>query len=171
MHNAADRSFSRGLDKTTCDLCDEYGPVLQVANPVFRSYGGVAQFGGCIATVKCHEDNSRVRELVVQDGRGKVLVVDGGGSLRRALLGDQLAAKALAHGWQGIVIYGAVRDVDVLATLAIGVQALGHSPVRPAVDGAGEEGIPVEFAGITCVPGHFVYADHNGIVVSPHALT
>jgi len=171
MDNAAGRVLTGTLDKTTCDLCDEYGPVLQVADPVFRSYGGVAQFGGSIATVKCHEDNSRVRELVVQDGQGKVLVIDGGGSLRRALLGDQLAAKALAHGWQGVVIYGAVRDVDVLGTLAIGVQALGHSPVRPAADGAGEEGVTLQFAGLTCVPGHFLYADHNGIVVAPHALT
>lgn len=171
MHDTAGRALIGGLDKTTCDLCDEYPAILQIADPVFRSYGGAAQFGGCIATVKCHEDNSRVRELVVQDGRGKVLVVDGGGSLRRALLGDQLAAKALAHGWQGVVIYGAVRDVDVLATLAIGVQALGHIPVRRAADGAGEAGVTVQFAGITCVPGHYLYADHNGIVVAPHALT
>ncbi len=171
MHDAAGRVLMGGLHKTTCDLCDEYAAVLQIADPVFRSYGGIAQFGGAIATVKCHEDNSRVRELVVRDGQGKVLVIDGGGSLRRALLGDQLAAKALANGWQGVVVYGAVRDVDVLATLGIGVQALGHSPVRPALNGAGEEGVTVQFAGLTCVPGHFLYADHNGVVVAPHALT
>jgi regulator of ribonuclease activity A len=159
------------MDKTTCDLCDEYGSVVQIADPVFRSYGGVAGFGGSLVTVKCYEDNSRVRELVEQDGRGKVLVVDGGGSVRRALLGDQLAAKAMAHGWQGVVIYGAVRDVDVLATLAIGVQAIGHSPLRPATKGVGHQDVIVQFAGITCVPGHFLYADHNGIIVAPHALT
>ena len=137
----------------------------------FRSYGGAAHFGGCIATIKCHEDNSRVSELVEQDGHGKVLVIDGGGSLRRALIGDQMAAKAMAHGWHGIVVYGAVRDVDMLATLAIGVQAVGHTPLRPAKNGVGEHGVTVRFAGLTIVPGYFIYADHNGVVVAPHALT
>lgn len=159
------------MDKTTCDLCDEYGALLQVADSVFQNYGGIASFGGCIATVKCHEDNSRVRELVEQDGRGKVLVIDGGGSLRRALVGDQLAGKALDHGWQGIVVYGAVRDVDMMATLSIGVHALGHCPVRPAKNGVGEQGVTVRFAGLTVVPGHFLYADRNGMVVAPQALT
>jgi regulator of ribonuclease activity A len=159
------------MEKTTCDLCDEYPAVAQVAQPLFHSYGGIANFSGCIATIKCHEDISRVRELVERDGRQKVLVIDGGGSVRRALLGDQLAAKAVAHGWQGIVINGAVRDIEVMATLPIGVQAIGHIPARPANDGTGEQGVSVRFAGIHFVPGHFLYADRNGIVVAPHALT
>ena len=159
------------MDKTTCDLCDEYADLIQVAEPIFRTYGGISHFSGAIATVKCHEDNSRVRELVEQDGRGKVLVIDGGGSVRRALMGDQMAAKALAHGWHGVVIHGAVRDVDVLATLTFGVHAIGVSPVRPANSGAGEAGVTLRFAGITCTPGHYLYADNNGIIVAPRALT
>lgn len=158
------------MNKTTCDLCDEFESLVQVVDPLFRSYGGVSQFWGCIATIKCHEDNSRVREMVELDGAGKVLVIDGGGSLRRALVGDQLAAKAAAHGWAGIVVYGAVRDVEVLAALPIGVQAMGHSPLRTSKKGIGDEGRIVRFAGVNFVPGHFLYADGNGIVVSAQAL-
>ncbi len=159
------------MEKTTCDLCDEYEAVVQVADPLLHTYGGISNFSGCITTIKCHEDNSRVRELVAQDGQRKVLVIDGGGSVRRALVGDQLAAKAISHGWQGIVVYGAVRDVEVLATLPIGIQAIGHSPIRSAKNGIGEQDVIVRFAGISFVPGQFLYADRNGIVVAPHALT
>jgi regulator of ribonuclease activity A len=159
------------MGKTTCDLCDEHAAVIQVADPVFRSYGGLTAFSGAISTLKCHEDNSRVRELVDQKGGGQVLVIDGGASLRRALVGDQLAAKALANGWRGIVVYGAVRDVEILRTLAIGVVALGLQPMRSVKNGVGETGITLRFAGISFVPGHHLYADDNGIVVAPQPLS
>ena len=158
------------MDISTCDLCDEHAAIVQVADPVFRSYGGIAAFHGPIATLKCLEDNSRVRELVEQDGHGRVLVVDGGGSLRCALLGDQLAAKALARGWRGIVIFGAVRDVEILGTLSLGIQALGVNPMKSVKNGAGEQGRALRFAGVHFVPGHYLYADRNGIVVAPTAL-
>jgi regulator of ribonuclease activity A len=159
------------MEKTTCELCDDHAAIVQVVDPVFRSYGGVHAFRGPIATVKCHEDNSRVRELVDQEGHGRVLVVDGGGSLRCALLGDQLAAKALARGWRGIVVYGAVRDVEILGTLSLGIQALGVHPMKSLKKGVGEQDIALHFAGVHFVPGHYLYADVNGIVVAPHALS
>jgi len=142
-----------------------------VADPLFQSYGGRSRFSGRISTIRCREDNSRFRELIVQDGIGRVIVIDGGGSLRRALVGDQLAAIALSNRWQGIVVHGAVRDAEALANLPLGVFAMGLCPMRPANDGAGEQGIIVRFAGISFEPGHYLYADRNGIVVAPHALS
>ena len=159
------------LEKTTCDLCDEYPSLVQVAEPLFRSYGGLSRFSGRISTIRCREDNSRFRELIVQDGSGRVIVMDGGGSLRRALVGDQLAAIALSNKWQGIVVHGAVRDAEALATLPLGVLALGLCPMRPANDGAGYQGITVQFAGLNFEPGHYLYADQNGIVVAARALS
>jgi regulator of ribonuclease activity A len=103
-------------------------------------------------------------------GQGKVLVVDGGGSLRRALLGDMLAEKAAHNGWEGLVIYGCVRDVDMLAQTDVGVQALASHPLKTDKRGIGELDVKVTFAGITFVPGHYLYADNNGIIVSPSAL-
>ena len=102
---------------STCDLCDDHGKTLQVADSIFQNYGGNKVFGGEIVTIKCHEDNSLVKDIVAKLGNGKVLVVDGGGSLRCSLLGDQLAAKAVANGWEGLIIYGAIRDVEVIAEL------------------------------------------------------
>jgi regulator of ribonuclease activity A len=109
--------------------------------------------------------------LIVQDGTGAVIVIDGGASLRRALCGDQLAAVAVANGWQGIVVHGAVRDAEILANLPLGVFAMGLCPMRPLNDGGGEQGIIVRFAGISFEPGHYLYADRNGIVVAPRALS
>ena len=112
----------------TPDLCDAY-PDVEVLEPMFSNFGGRDSFGGQIVTIKTFEDNSRVREQVALDGTGKVLVVDGGGSLRKALLGDMLAQKAAENGWEGLVIYGCVRDVDMLAQTDVGVQALASHPM------------------------------------------
>ena len=117
------------MDWTTPDLCDTH-PEVQVAEPLFRGFGGRVAFHGAITTVRCHEDNSRVRELAGMPGQGRVMVVDGGGSLRRALLGDQIAANAARNGWAGFLIHGAVRDVEVLAQLDLGVQALAAHPMK-----------------------------------------
>src|SRR5690606_8272072 len=113
---------------------------------------------------------SVVKELVEKDGTGKVMVVDGGGSLRRALLGDMLAEKAASNGWEGIIIYGCVRDVDVLIQTARGIQALASHPMKAGQRGLGDLNVPVPFGGVTFRPGEFVYADNNGIIVSPVAL-
>ncbi|MDX7831337.1 putative 4-hydroxy-4-methyl-2-oxoglutarate aldolase [Aeromonas dhakensis] len=152
------------------ELCDEYGDALQVAEPLFQNFGGKVLFHGQAVTLSCYEDNSLVRELVNRPGQGRVMVIDGGGSLRRALLGDQLAIKAAEQGWEGIVIYGAVRDVGTLATLALGVKALAPCPVKTEKRGQGELDAVVSFAGVTIHPGDYVYADLNGVLVSATRL-
>ncbi|EQB2598425.1 putative 4-hydroxy-4-methyl-2-oxoglutarate aldolase [Aeromonas salmonicida] len=152
------------------DLCDQHGDALQVADPLFHDFGGKPLFYGQAVTLSCYEDNSLVRELVNRPGQGRVMVIDGGGSLRRALLGDQLAIKAAEQGWEGIVIFGAVRDVGTLATLALGVKALAACPVKTEKLGQGELDAVVSFAGVTINPGDYVYADLNGVLVSTARL-
>mgnify|MGYP000883711037 CR=1 FL=1 len=154
---------------TTPDLCDQF-PDVMVVEPIFTNYGGRERFGGEIVTVKCFEDNSRVKELVEEQGNGRVMVVDGGGSMRAALLGDMLAAKAAANGWEGIIVYGCIRDVDVIMETDLGVQSLGTHPRKTDKRGIGDRNIPVTFAGVTFRPGQFVYADNNGIIVASSAL-
>lgn len=156
--------------KSTPDLCDTYGDGLSVLEPVFVNYGGREAFSGVCVTVKCFEDNSKVKALAATNGESRVMVIDGGGSLRRALLGDMIAAQALANGWSGFVINGAVRDVDALASMDLGVQALGAHPMKTEKRNLGDVDVPVTFAGVTIHPGDFVAADNNGIVVSPVAL-
>jgi len=153
-----------------CDLCDEYENEVRVADPIFNHYGHRTTFGGEIVTIKCHDDNSLVKERIDTPGNGRVLVVDGGGSLRRSLLGDQLAAKALENRWAGIIIYGAIRDIEVIADLDLGVMALNVIPLKTEKRGLGEQDIPVRFAGVTFSPGAYVYADLNGMVVCDRAL-
>lgn len=153
----------------TPDLCDAY-PEVQVLEPMFSNFGGHDSFGGEIVTVKCFEDNSVVKDQVALDGHGKVMVVDGGGSMRRALLGDMLAEKAAKNGWEGIIVYGCVRDVDVLAQTPLGIQALASHPMKTDKRGIGDLNVAVTFAGVTFRPGEYVYADNNGIIVSPDAL-
>ncbi|MCF5634188.1 putative 4-hydroxy-4-methyl-2-oxoglutarate aldolase [Pseudomonas syringae] len=155
----------------TPDLCDAYPEQVQVVEPMFSNFGGRDSFGGQIVTLKCFEDNSLVKEQVELDGKGKVLVVDGGGSLRCALLGDMLAEKAAHNGWEGLVIYGCVRDVDMLAQTDLGVQALASYPKRSEKRGVGQLDLPVTFGGVTFRPGEYLYADNNGVIISPSPLT
>lgn len=153
----------------TPDLCDE-NPEVEVLEPMFNNYGGVESFGGEVVTVKCFEDNSIVKQQVALPGKGKVMVVDGGGSLRHALLGDMLAEEAAKNEWEGIVIYGCIRDVDVIMETNLGVQALGTHPRKTEKKGIGELNVPVKFAGVQINPGNFIYADNNGIIVSEKSL-
>jgi regulator of ribonuclease activity A len=148
------------------DLCDLYPEQLQIAEPIFTSYGKRSHFYGEVVTVSCFEDNSRVRELVNEDGKGKVMVVDGGGSKRRALLGDMLAEKAANNGWEGFVIYGAIRDVAAQATLNVGIHALCAHPMPTEKRGLGDLGKTLYMAGIVITQGDFIYCDLNGIAVS-----
>lgn len=157
------------MNWTTPDLCDSH-PEVAVAAPVFRDYGGSPAFCGRIVTIDCFEDNSRVRDLVATDGRGKVLVVQGGGSLRRSLLGDMLAERAVANGWGGFLINGCVRDVEALAKLPLGIKALAACPVKTEKLGKGEVDVAVAFAGLAFSPGHWLYADANGVVVADRNL-
>lgn len=154
----------------TTDLCDAH-PSVQVAEPVLRHFGGRRRFSGVVATVLCLEDNSRVREAVAESGGGRVLVVDGGGSLQCALLGDLLGEKAVANGWSGVIVNGCVRDTAQLGRLELGVLAVAAHPRRSEKRGHGDRDVPVRFAGVTFHPGDHLYADEDGLVVSGPALT
>ncbi|XYQ93022.1 ribonuclease E activity regulator RraA [Pseudomonas syringae] len=155
----------------TPDLCDAYPDLIQVVEPMFSNFGGLDSFGGQIVTLKCFEDNSLVKEQIALDGKGKVLVVDGGGSLRCAMLGDMVAEQASKNGWEGLLIYGCVRDVDMLAQTDLGVQALASHPKKSEKRGIGELNVPVTFGGVTFKPGDYLYADNNGVIISPSPLT
>ena len=160
----------------TCDLLDDHPDKdLQVVIPsldgkFFQSYGARKSFGGQVVTVKCFEDNSRVKELLATDGTGKVLVVDGGASMRCALMGDMIAESAVKHHWNGVIIYGCVRDVDAIAELDLGVHALAAIPQKSNRKGAGETDIQLSFGGVTIQSGDYIYADNNGIVVAKESL-
>ena len=155
---------------TTPDLCDQHPGKVAAAEPLFNSYGARTRFGGRIETIKCFEDNSLVRDAVATPGSGRVLVIDGGGSLRRALLGDMLAAKAVVNGWEGIVIYGCLRDVDAINAMDLGVKALGCHPMKTDKRGEGQRDLTLHFAGLLWRPGDYVYADGNGIIVAADNL-
>jgi regulator of ribonuclease activity A len=154
----------------TADLCDEHLASLQICEPGFRGFGGRVRYFGEISTIKCFEDNSLVRDAVGEPGEGRVLVVDAGGSLRCAMLGDLLAAKAVKNGWSGVLMNGMIRDSAEIAQMDLGVQALGTHPLKSVKHGVGERDVLVRFAGVTFVPGHYVYADEDGIVCSESAL-
>lgn len=154
----------------TVDLCDKYKGSIQVALPLFRSYGALESFCGEIETVKCYEDNTVVKEALARSGRGRVLVVDAGASLRCALVGDVVASIGVKSGWSGIVVNGCVRDVRALARLRIGIRALASVPLASDKHGLGVVGVPVSFAGVEFVPGHYLYCDADGLVVSEKRL-
>jgi len=159
------------MENLTPDLCDEYPDLVEVVEPMLSSFGGRIAFGGEIVTVKCFEDNSLVKEELAKPGVGKVLVVDGGASMRRALMGDMIAEGAVKNGWEGVVIYGCIRDVDIIMALDLGVQAISTVPMKTDKRGEGQLNIPVTFGGVTFTPGEFVYADNNGVIISPQALS
>ncbi len=158
---------------STCDLCDAHRDApaehFRVLPPVFRDFGARTRFHGAVSTVLCFEDNTSVRDAVQSGGAGRVLVVDGGGSLRRALLGGNLAAAAETNGWAGVVIFGAVRDHDELARCQIGIRALALLPMPPAKRHAGVVDHPVQISGVWVAPGEWLVADEDGIVVMPVA--
>lgn len=150
---------------STCDLYDIYLEKARVPTTVFNHYGGRKQFCGSAVTVKCFEDNSRVRELAQIPSQGQVMVVDGGGSYRCALVGDVIAGMAQESGWEGIIVFGAIRDRDALATLDIGVMALYSTPRKSVRLDAGETGLTVDLGDIACSPGDRVFADTDGILL------
>lgn len=152
------------------DLCDSH-PDVRIVEPLFRDFGGNTAFHGAIATLKVFEDNSLVREALEQPGFHRVLVVDGGASLRCALLGGQLATLAERNGWSGVIVNGAVRDTRELAAARVGIKALAPHPKKSNKQGKGERDVPVTFGGVTFSPGDHVYADEDGIIVSEKPLT
>ena len=159
---------------TTCDLCDAHktghSGVLRVLPPVFKNYGGQPKFCGPVVTVKCFEDNTLVKQAVDLPGNGCVLVVDGGASMRHALLGGNLGSAAASNGWAGVVIDGCVRDVVELSACRVGIRALGAMPLPTQKRGEGQTGIAVCIQGHWIEPGDWLYADEDGIVVLPAPL-
>ena len=154
------------MSVSTADLWDERGDELQSCWVQLRRYGGHAAFTGTISTVRCHRDNALVKSALAEPGQGRVLVVDGRGSLESALLGDLIAASAVEHGWAGVVIHGAVRDVAALRALPLGVLALGSNPRRSAKEGVGERDVSVAFGGVEFGPGRTLWADEDGVVAT-----
>jgi regulator of ribonuclease activity A len=150
---------------STADLLDEHPLDYLVCELAFRQFGGVASFEGVIATVRCYEDNVLLKQRVAEPGSGRVLVVDGAGSLRVALLGDMIAGLAADNGWAGLVVHGGVRDVAALRRLEVGIKALGSNPRPSAKTGVGEIDVPVEFGGVIFHPGSTLYSDDDGIIV------
>jgi len=154
----------------TADLCDEFSDTLQIVTPMFQSFGGNKRFSGIIQTVKIFEDNVFVREMLSENVSGDVLVVDGGGSLRCALLGDMLAEMGYKNGWAGVVVYGCIRDSADINEMPIGVRALQTNPLKSIKKGWGDKNIPVTFAGATFNPNDYLYADEDGIILSKEKL-
>jgi regulator of ribonuclease activity A len=154
---------------STCDLCDlhknDTDGAFRVMPPVFHSYGGVSRFSGLVATVQCFEDNSFVKQALDEPGQGRVLVVDGGGSLRRALVGGNLGAAAAKNGWAGVLVDGCVRDAAELAACAVGIRALGLMPLPTEKRNQGLRDVPVQVQGMWIRPGDLLVADEDGVVV------
>jgi len=164
------------MELHTADLLDAHEDQLnlgrlRVVAPMFKSFGRHPCFHGPIGTLKVFEDNSLVRKAVEQPGKGRVLVIDGGGSLRCALVGDQLALLAVNNGWAGVIVYGCVRDSQAIADMEIGILALGTHPLKTIKRNTGEVDIPVSFGGVSFVPGEQLYADEDGVIVSVAVLT
>jgi regulator of ribonuclease activity A len=158
------------VDFTTADLCDEYPRLVRVLDPLFRNYGGSDRFSGPVETVQVYEDNAVVRETLETQGRGRVLVVDGGGSVRCALVGGRLGQLAQSNGWSGLLINGCVRDTLELARLSVGIKALNTVPMRSAKEGKGSVGETINFAGVSFAPGKVLYADADGIILADRQL-
>jgi regulator of ribonuclease activity A len=169
MTKSATHSFA------TCDLCDAHksdtSGKFRVLPPVFRDFGGICKFSGPVVTLKCFEDNTQVKDAVDSPGKGRVLVIDGGASMRRALLGGNLGAAAAKNGWSGVVVDGCVRDVAELAQCNTGIRALAAMPLPTEKRQEGQRDIAVQVQGVWVRPGDWLYADEDGMVVMPSPLT
>jgi regulator of ribonuclease activity A len=154
----------------TADLIDTHGDLLLSCETQFRQYGGRRFFHGPVRTIRTREDNALIKKVLGEPGQGAVLVVDGGGSLRTALMGDLIAASAQKNGWAGVIIHGAVRDTLALGQIDLGIKALGSNPRKSAKAMTGDLDVPVTFGGATFTPGHWVYSDDDGVVIGPRQL-
>ncbi|ALE01832.1 ribonuclease E activity regulator RraA [Candidatus Pseudothioglobus singularis] len=151
--------------KSTCDISDQLHPHVQYLDPIFKSYGGKTAFSGRIVTIKCFEDNSLVEEALKMNGKGCVLVVDAGESLRCAMLGDKRASDAIKNEWEGIVVNGSIRDSVMINSMAIGIRALGVCPRKSIKKGNGKRNLTVDFSNVKFIPNHYLYADEDGVIV------
>ena len=153
------------MNETTCDISDHLHPDVQYLEPVYKSYGGKTSFSGRIVTVKCYEDNSLVEEALKSNGKNSILVVDAGGSMNCAMLGDKRATDAIKNEWEGILVHGLIRDSATIKGMKIGILALGVCPLKSIKNGVGDSNLIVNFSGITFTPGEYLYADEDGVIV------
>ena len=151
--------------KSTCDISDQLHPHVQYLDPIFKCYGGKTAFSGRIVTIKCFEDNSLVEEALKMNGKGCVLVVDAGESLRCAMLGDKRASDAIKNEWEGIVVNGSIRDSVMINSMTIGIRALGVCPRKSIKKGNGKRNLTVDFSNVKFIPNHYLYADEDGVIV------
>jgi regulator of ribonuclease activity A len=158
------------MEYNTSELCDIYTDLIDVLEPIFSNYGGRSSFGGKVVTVKCFENNGLIEEVAGTDGTGKVMVIDGGGSTRRALINIKITELAAKNNWEGILCFGSVRDVDALEEVDIGVQGLLSIPVGASDSKLGESDLAINFAGVTFLPDDHIYADNTGVILSPDPL-
>ncbi|WP_406812312.1 ribonuclease E activity regulator RraA [Histophilus somni] len=154
----------------TAELCDIYLDQIDVVEPIFSSFGGKSTFFGKITTIKCFENNGLISQILEENGEGRVLLIDGGGAVRRALIDANLAQLAADNGWEGIIVYGAIRQLQQLENINIGIQALAPIPVGSDEQSIGETDVPVNFGGVTFFPDDYVYADLTGIILSQEPL-
>ena len=158
------------MEYNTSALCDIYQDQVDVVEPMFSNFGGLTSFAGQLTTVKCFEDNGIIRSILQEDGTGRVLLIDGGGSLRRALIDAEIAALAEENNWEGLVVYGCVREIDDLEEMEIGIQAIAAIPVGATQNNIGEVDVPVNFGGVTFLPEDHLYADNTGVIISQEPL-
>lgn len=158
------------MEYNTSQLCDTYADLIDVIDPIFSNYGGRHSFGGKVVTIKCFEGTGLIAQLVATSGIGKVLVIDGGGSTRRALIDIDIAETAAKNGWEGIICYGSVRDVDALEEIELGIQGLIPIPVGANDNEFGENDVAINFGGVTILPDDHIYADNTGIILSADPL-
>ena len=151
--------------KSTCDISDQLHPQVQYLDPIFKSYGVKTAFSGRIVTIKCFEDNSLVEEALNMNGKGYVLVIDAGESLRCAMLGDKRALDAIKNEWEGVIVNGSIRDSVMINSMPIGIRALGVCPRKSIKKGNGKRNLTVDFSNVKFIPNHYLYADEDGVIV------
>ena len=159
------KSMEKTMNETTSDISDKLHPDVQYLEPVYKSYGAKTSFSGRIITIKCYEDNSLVEEALKTNGKASVLVIDAGGSMNCAMLGDKRAANAIKNKWEGILVHGLIRDSATINRMDIGIRALGVCPLKSIKKGVGDSNLVVNFSGATFTPGEYLYADEDGVIV------
>ncbi len=151
---------------STCDISDALHPNIQYLKPIYNSYGEKKSFSGRIITIKCFEDNSLVEEVLKNNGKGLVLVVDAGGSMNCAMMGDKRASDAIKNEWEGVIINGVIRDSAIINTMPIGIKSLGVCPIKSVKNGTGKRDVIVTFSNVEFIPSHYAYADEDGVIVT-----
>ena len=164
------KSMENKMNETTSDISDKLHPEVQYLEPVYKIYGAKTSFSGRIVTVKCYEDNSLVEEALKANGKESVLVIDAGGSMNCAMLGDKRAADAINNEWEGILVHGLIRDSVAINGMELGIRALGVYPLKSIKKGVGDSNLIVNFSGVTFTPGEYLYADEDGVIVVKEKL-